>query len=93
MSKLYEKYKESGIQIVALSIDADGPKAVQPLINKLKITLPVYWVGTPALGHYKISAIPVTMVYDKGQLVRKLPGSYPRRVIEKIIKDLQSGPG
>jgi len=90
MVKLYNKYKSSGIQIVALSVDAEGPKAVQPLINKLRVPFPVYWAGTPALQHYRISGIPLLMVYDKGKLVQRLPGSHPRKTIEKIINTLQA---
>ena len=93
MVKVYEKYKNNGIQIVALSIDAEGPKAVQPLINKVGVPFPVYWAGTPALQHYQISGIPLLMVYDKGKLVQKLAGSHPRRTIEKIINTLQARAG
>ncbi len=93
MAKLYEKYKSDGIQIVALSIDAEGPKALQPLINKVGVTFPVYWAGTPALQHYRISGIPLLMVYENGKLVQRLPGSHPRKTIEKIINTLQAEGG
>ena len=88
ITKLYQKYKQSGIQIVALSVDAEGPMAVQPLINKLGVPFPVYWAGTPAVQHYQIPGIPLLMVYDKGKLVQKLPGSHPRKTIEEIINTL-----
>ena len=93
MVKVYEKYKKNGIQIVALSIDAEGPKAIQPLINKVGVPFPVYWAGTPALQHYQISGIPLLMVYDKGELVHKLAGSHSRKTIEKIINTLQAKAG
>lgn len=88
LAKLYLKYKEKGIQIIAVSLDADGPKAVQPLINKLKIPFPVYWIGTKAIQHYNIAGIPTLMVYNQGGSMAKLPGSHSRKAIEKILERL-----
>lgn len=92
LAKVYFKYKEKGIQIMAISLDADGPEAVQPLINKLKIPFPVYWIGTKAVKHYKIAGVPTLMVYNQGGLIEKLPGSHPQRIIEKKIQALISEP-
>ena len=93
LSKLYETYKEKGIQILALSVDEEGPKAVQPLIDKLQVPFPVYWGGTRAVQRYKIVGIPTMMVYDKGKLVEKRPGSHPRKAIEKKIRALLGDSG
>lgn len=93
LTKLYDRYKGDGIQIVALSVDAEGPKALQPMINELEVTFPVYWAGMPAVQHYKISGIPLLMAYQKGKLVQKLPGSQPANTIEKMIKALLTKTG
>lgn len=93
LAKLYEKYKGTGPQIIALSIDADGPTAVQPLINKIGVSFPVYWVGTPAVQHYKISGIPMVMVYKKGKLIQKLIGGQSEKTFEKALKALQTHSG
>jgi thiol-disulfide isomerase/thioredoxin len=88
LSKLYGKYREKGIQIIAISLDANGPEEVQPLINKLRVQFPVYWVGTRAAQRYRISGVPTTLVYNKGRLIERLPGSRPERAIENKIKSL-----
>jgi thiol-disulfide isomerase/thioredoxin len=88
LAKLYDNYRDKGIQIVAFSVDAEGPHAVQPLINNLRVQFPVYWVGTRAAQHYRIAGVPMTMIYNNGRLVERLPGSHPKRVIEKKIKAL-----
>lgn len=88
LAKLYLKYKEKGIQIIAVSLDADGPKAVQPLIDKLKVPFPVYWIGTKAVQHYKIAGVPTLMFYNNGGLIEKLPGSYPKKIIEQKLQAL-----
>ena len=93
LSKLYEQYKDRGIQIVALSVDAEGPKAVQPLINELQVPFPVYWGGTPAVKRYRIAGVPTMMVFNNGKMVERRPGSHSRKAIEKKIKGLLSEAG
>ena len=88
LAELYRQYREAGINIAAVSVDMDGPSAVQPLINELKIPFPVYWVGKSAVQHYKLVGIPTLMVYRHGRLMEKIPGSQSRKIIEKKIKAL-----
>ena len=88
LADLYRQYREAGIDIAAVSVDMDGPSAVQPLINELKIPFPVYWVGKSAVQHYKLVGIPTLIVYQHGRLVEKIPGSQSRKTIEKKIKAL-----
>ncbi len=88
LADLYLNYKNKGIDIVAISIDAEGPAGVQQLINELKIPFPVYWVGTAAVQQYKIVGVPTLLVYQRGRLLEKIPGSQPRKAIEDRIKTL-----
>lgn len=93
LAKLYQKYNGKGVQIMAISVDAEGPKAVQPLINELKIPFPVYWVGTQAIRHYKLVGVPTLMIYDNGRPIETLPGSQSKKTIERKIKALLTGSG
>jgi thiol-disulfide isomerase/thioredoxin len=88
LSQLHQKYHDQGIQIVAVSLDADGPASVQPLINQLKIPFPVYWVGTSAIEPLKIRGVPYLFVISKGTLLEKLPGMQSKRILENKIKKL-----
>jgi thiol-disulfide isomerase/thioredoxin len=88
LAKLDRHYRDKGIQIVALSIDNDGAKSVQPLINESKVDFPVYWVGTKGIGHYKIIGVPTLLIVRNGQLIEKRPGSQSRQSIEQHIKSL-----
>lgn len=93
LGELFDAYRGRGISIVAISLDADGPEAVQPLINQLKIPFPVYWVGTKAIQQYRIVGIPTLMVINKGRLVEKLPGSHSRGVIQSKLENLLQSTG
>jgi thiol-disulfide isomerase/thioredoxin len=35
INKLYQKYKTQGLQLIGISIDLQGPQAMQPVIDKL----------------------------------------------------------
>ena len=91
LAKLYQKYNGKGVQIMAISVDAEGPKVVQPLINELKIPFPVYWVGTHAIRHYQLVGVPTLMIYDNGRPIEKLPGRQSQKTIERKIKALLTG--
>lgn len=93
LAKLYQKYNGKGVQIIAISVDAEGPKVVQPLINELRIPFPVYWVGTQAIRHYQLVGIPTLMIYDNGRPLEKLPGSQSKKTIERKIEALLTGAG
>jgi protein-disulfide isomerase-like protein with CxxC motif len=85
---LDRNYRDKDIQIVALSIDNDGAKSVQPLINESKVDFPVYWVGSKGIAHYKIVGVPTLMIVRNGQLIEIRPGSQSRESIEQHIKSL-----
>jgi thiol-disulfide isomerase/thioredoxin len=86
LAKLDRHYRDKGIQIVALSIDNDGAKSVQPLINEFKVDFPVYWVGTKGIAHYKIIGVPTLMIVRNGRLTETRPGGQSRQSLEQYIK-------
>ncbi len=88
LQKVYESLVDQRIHILALSVDADGVSAVQPLINELKISFPVFWVGTEAIRHYRISGVPTLLVIRRGVIQQQIPGSLPRRALDSIIGHL-----
>ena len=88
LDKLNRRYRDKGITIVALSVDADGAAAVQPLVNETKVDFPVYWIGMKAVAHYKIRGVPTLLLIRQGQLIEKRPGSHSKSSIEKLIRAL-----
>jgi len=89
LAELYSRYQPQGLQIIAISLDADGPSVVQPLIDKLKLPFPVYWVGQDAMTRYRIVGVPTTMVYKNGRLIEQRPGQMDRRDFEKRLDALK----
>ena len=54
LNKLYKKYEIQGLKFVGISIDLEGPGAMQPIANKLNIQFPLYWYGENAVSKYSV---------------------------------------
>lgn len=90
LNKLYRKYKNQGLKIVGISLDLEGPRAMQPIIDKMKIEFPVYWVGEHAIKDYEIDAIPLLFLIKKGKVIEKVFGQRSEKFLDKKIQGLLS---
>jgi thiol-disulfide isomerase/thioredoxin len=86
LNKVYQKYKTQGLKLIGISIDLEGPQAMQPVVDKLKVQFPVYWYGESAVQKFSLFAIPMIFWVKKGQIVEKLPGRRPRKELDKKIR-------
>lgn len=78
--KLYEKYKESGFHVVAISVDnVTSVSKVKPAARKLGLTYPV--LLDPQNQYSKrlsVAALPTSVLLDSaGQIVRTFTGFRP----------------
>jgi len=87
LNKLYQKYKDQGLKLIGISIDLAGPRAMQPIIDKLKVGFPVYWYGESAVQKFSIYAIPMIFWVKDGRIVEKLPGRRSGKELEKKIRE------
>jgi thiol-disulfide isomerase/thioredoxin len=87
LNKLHKRYKDRGFQIIGISIDIEGPAAMQPIVKKLKIEFPVYWCGEKAIDKFKLNAIPMLLFIRQGEMVERLHGKRPEKIIDQKIRD------
>jgi thiol-disulfide isomerase/thioredoxin len=87
LNKLHMRYKDRGFQIIGISIDLDGPGAMQPIVKKLKIEFPVYWCGEKAIDKFKLNAIPMLLFIRQGEMVERLHGKRPEEFLDKKIRE------
>ena len=91
LQRMHEKYKDRGLQIVGISLDIGGPSAMQPLVDQMNVSFPVYWGGEKVGAHYQISGIPLTYLIRNGQVVESVLGKRDEAFIEeKIVTLLES---
>lgn len=94
MERLYQRYKDRGFAIVAISIDADGASVVESFVKKLGLTFPIGLDPRMALANeYGVRALPSTTLIDKGQATvaiaigpRDWDGVPARAVIESLLR-------
>ena len=86
LNKLYRKYNPQGLKFIGISIDIEGPRAMQPIIDKLKVGFPVYWYGESAVQKYSIFVIPMILFVKNGQVIERLPGRRSERDLEKKVR-------
>jgi thiol-disulfide isomerase/thioredoxin len=88
LNNLYRKYKAQGLKLIGISIDLQGPEAMQPILNRLKIEFPVYWYGDKAIQKFKLAAIPLLLIIKRGEIVERLPGRRPEDFLERKIQEI-----
>jgi len=76
MEKLYQKFKGENFEILAVSIDEPGLKAVAPFMKKSKLTFPALIDSEGTIKTvYGITGIPESFIIDKqGILIKKIIG-------------------
>jgi len=87
LNKLHKKYKDRGFQIIGISIDLEGPEAMQPIVKKLKIEFPIYWCGEKAIAKFKLDAIPMLLFIKQGEIVERLHGRRPEKYLDLKIQE------
>jgi peroxiredoxin len=76
MEKLYQKFKGENFEILAVSIDEPGLKAVAPFMKKSGLTFPALIDTEGAIKSvYGVTGIPESFIIDKqGILIKKIVG-------------------
>lgn len=88
LEKLHQKYRQTGLSMVGLSLDSKGPDDLQSLLDKHGVTFPVYWAGDAVTKKYKIFGVPMTLLIKHGKIVEKIPGQRSEKYLKKKIDKL-----
>ncbi len=66
------KYKESGLSVVGVSMDEDGWKSVKPFLEEKKVNYPVVIGNWDLANLFGITALPVTLLIDRNGKIADL---------------------
>jgi peroxiredoxin len=77
LAKLYDKYRGSGFELLAVNVDEEQPKAIG-LAQKLNLKFPVLFDGEKkqVSGLYDLKAMPSTVIIDRDGRVRYVHRGY-----------------
>lgn len=72
---LYNKYKDTGVEIIGIAFDENGSEVVPGVVKKMGINNPVYLGGSDIAEARGLRAYPTTIVYNKdGKMVNRHVG-------------------
>ncbi len=76
METLYQRFREAGLVILAVSLDQGGAKVVQSFVDKKGLTFPIGIDPTgKAKSLYHVTSLPTTFLIDRdGRIVGKCVG-------------------
>lgn len=76
MQKLYQEFKDSDFEILAVSVDAHGAKVVAPFMQKHNLTFPALLDAEATIKEaYGATGVPESFIIDRdGILIRKIIG-------------------
>lgn len=67
LERLWRKYRERGLMVLAISEDADADKRVARFATKHRLSYPVLLDRDAKVGRqYEVSALPVSYLIDRG---------------------------
>lgn len=92
LEKLYNELGGKGLMVLAVSVD-EYRQMVPAFIQRMRLTLPVYFVDPATERSLGIGTIPFTLVLDKeGKAVRAYPGYSQEgmRDLKKLASELLS---
>ena len=77
MARLYERFRDRGVEIVAVSEDRD-PEAVRRFVARYRVPFPVVMDRDKAVYRaYRATGVPETHLIDKqGRVVRSVIGGF-----------------
>lgn len=90
MQQLYPEYKDKGVEIIAVSLDA-APLVIHKFINKYDLTFPIpHDSKGQVMDLYKIGPIPSTFfIGPDGEIVDKVEGALTLDKLEGHLKEIQ----
>lgn len=90
MEQLYPKYKEKGVEIIAVSLDSTE-FVVDRFIDKYSLTFPIPYDKKDEVRElYKIGPIPTTYFIDAdGKIVEKVEGALTLNKLEGYLQEIQ----
>jgi len=89
MEELYPQYKDKGIEIVAISLDANEV-VIHQFIEKYNLTFPIPHDNNQVKDLYKIGPIPTTyFINPEGEIVEKIEGALTLERLEEYFKQIQ----
>jgi peroxiredoxin len=77
MERVWQRYRDRGLAIVAVSVDEGGEKRIAKFVRRLNLSYPILLdPQSEVADHYEVSGLPASYLIDgEGRLIGRLVGS------------------
>lgn len=83
------RYKNRGLAVIGVSLDADGWKSVKPFLAEEKMSYPVVIGNDGLAGRYGVTNMPMTLLIDRnGKIADSHSGVVDKTAWEQEIEQL-----
>ena len=88
--QLYNQYRAQGFEMVGISLDEDGLKAIEPFAKKIGVNYTILLAQPGLVEKYNVSVIPSAFLINRhGRLVKRFDGAQGDKVpYEEALKKL-----
>ena len=83
---IHTRYKNRGLNVIGISVDFDGPRAILPLLAEKKVTFPVYWVGNDVTESYGVAGIPLILLVRDGKVIERIKGKRNKKFLNHTVE-------
>ena len=89
--EMNRKYGKQGLQILGLSVDEDGERAVKTFTDEFRINYPLAFAGESTTVDFGVRSVPIMFLVDKKGKIAEVYRGYTNemaRSVEQSIKRL-----
>jgi len=88
--KLYERFRDRGLEIVGISLDMEGATVLDPFVKQYRIPYPIVLGTRQTVADYGgVRGIPTSFLLDReGIILQHFVGWRPARVIEAAVVEV-----
>ena len=90
-AEFHRKYAAQGLQVVGVSLDEEGWKAVRPFLATAKVPYPIVLGDGPLAKKYRIESMPDAFLIDReGRIAASYTGIVNRENLEANLRSMLS---
>jgi thiol-disulfide isomerase/thioredoxin len=91
--QLYKAYRESGFELIGMSVDKGDDKVVRNFVQSMNIPYPIVIAPEEVVTNYRVTGIPTTFLIDKEGNIRERTAGFNSAIAQQMtakIADLTS---
>jgi len=91
--QLYKNHRESGFELIGMSVDKGDDKVVRNFVQSMDIPYPIVIAPEEVVRNYRVTAIPTTFLIDKEGKIRERTAGFNSTIAQQMtakIADLSS---